>query len=92
MYEISQASYNIAQKMNLVIKKSTLKNKKIDVYKNGQKVASIGNSNYFDYQIYKLNMGIVYAKERRRLYMIRHAEDIKKKDSNGYYAFKLLWN
>ena len=92
MYEISQASYNIAKKMNLVIKKSTLQNKKLDVYKNGQKIASIGDVNYFDYQMYKLNMGLDYAKERRRLYMIRHRDDIKKKDSNGYFAFKLLWN
>ena len=92
MYEISQASYDIAKKMNLDIKKSTVKDKKIDVFKNGQKIASIGNVNYFDYQMYKYNMGRVYAKERRRLYMIRHADDIKKKDSNGYFAFKLLWN
>ena len=92
MYEISQASYNIAKKMNLVIEKSKLQNKKIDVYKNGKKVASIGDVNYFDYQLYKLNMGLAYAKERRRLYMIRHRDDIKKKDSNGYFAFKLLWN
>ena len=92
MYEISQASYNIAKKMNLVIKKSILINKKIDVYKNGMKIASVGDINYFDYQMYKVNMGIAYAKERRRLYMIRHKNDIKKKDSNGYFAFKLLWN
>lgn len=92
MYEISQASYNIAKKMNLVIKKSILINKKIDVYKNGMKIASVGDINYFDYQMYKVNMGITYAKERRRLYMIRHKNDIKKKDSNGYFAFKLLWN
>ena len=92
MYEISQASYNIAKKMNLDIKKSTEKNKKIDVYKNGHKIASIGDVNYFDFQMYKLNMGLEYAKERRRLYMIRHTDDIKKKESSGYFAFKLLWN
>ena len=78
--------------MNLDIKKSTLKNKKIDVFKNGHKIASIGNVNYFDFQMYKLNMGLEYAKERRRLYMLRHATDIKKKNSPGYFAFKLLWN
>ena len=92
MYEISKASYDIARKMNLEIKKSTVKDKKIDVYKNGHKIASIGDVNYFDYQLYKLNMGLKYAKEKRRLYMLRHANDIKKKNSPGYFAFKLLWN
>ena len=92
MYEISQDSYNIAKKMNLDIKKSTLKNKKIDVFKNGHKIASIGDVKYFDFQMYKLNMGLEYASERRRLYMIRHKDDIKKKESPGYFAFKLLWN
>ena len=92
MYEISKASYDIARKMNLEIKKSTVKDKKIDVYKNGHKIASIGDVNYFDYQLYKLNMGLTYAKERRRLYMIRHADDIKTKKSNGYFAFFFFFN
>ena len=92
MYEISKASYDIAKKMNLVIKKSTVKDKKIDVYENGHKIASIGDVNYFDYQLYKMNVGLAYAKEKRRLYMLRHKDDIKKKDSPGYFAFKLLWN
>ena len=35
--------------------------------------------------------GKEYADERRRLYKIRHNKDRLVKNSNGYYADKLLW-
>jgi hypothetical protein len=31
------------------------------------------------------------AKERRKLYKVRHKKDRNVKNSNGYYADKLLW-
>ena len=91
MYQISKESYHIAKKMNLVIKPSSVQNKKIDVYKNGVKLASIGDSRYMDYHLYKNKNGLDYANQRKKLYIIRHKKDISKIDSAGYFAYKLLW-
>lgn len=90
-YHITDYSYKQAKKLNVIIKPSKNKNKKIDVFnKNGSKIASIGNSNYFDYPNYKL-INEKLAKERRKLYKIRHEKDRHIKNSTGYFADKILW-
>ena len=73
------------------IQEVDLKGKKIDVFKNGEKVASVGALGYSDYPTYMRTKGKAYADERRRLYKIRHAKDRNVKNSDGYYADKLLW-
>jgi hypothetical protein len=35
--------------------------------------------------------GLVFAKERRKLYKARHSKDLGKKDTAGYFANKILW-
>jgi hypothetical protein len=90
-YHITQYSYNQAEALGVIIKPSNRKNKKIDVYKNDVKVASIGNKNYNDYPTYLKEKGKAYADQRRKLYKIRHEKDRKKAGSNGYYADKILW-
>ena len=69
--------------------------KKLDVFKDGKKVAAIGDSNYMDFISYlkaeqdgKYPKG--YADERRRLYKIRHKRNTKP-GTPGYYAFNILW-
>ena len=47
-YKILPYSFEQADKLNVEIKPSTNKNKKIDVFKNGQKIASIGAIGYND--------------------------------------------
>ncbi len=89
MYEITQHSKEQAKRLGVEIKPSTSKGKKIDVYKNGQKVATIGDIRYSDYGTYKRTKGKTYADERRRLYKIRHKNDLQKK--NGFYASEILW-
>jgi hypothetical protein len=79
-----------------VIRPSTEKNKKLDVYKNGIKVASVGDIRYGDYWTYvqdeKYNRAPKgTAAERRRLYKIRNANECAAKGSVGYYACKILW-
>lgn len=70
---------------------STRKNKKIDVFlKNGKKIA-IGDSRYKDFQLYKQLKGLTFAKNRRRLYRIRHKKNAQKKGSPAFYAYHLLW-
>ena len=44
MYNISNYSYLQAKKLGVQIKNSSNKHKKIDVYKNDKKVASIGDN------------------------------------------------
>ena len=77
--------------MKLIVKPSTNKTKKIDVYKNNKKIASVGAYGMNDYPTYIKLKGSKYAKTRRRLYKIRHQKDRKKKWSHGWLADKLLW-
>jgi hypothetical protein len=73
------------------VKPSLSTGKKIDVYKDGKKVASVGDLKYSDYPTYIISHGREYADERRRLYRIRHKNDMNVKDSAGFYASRLLW-
>ena len=67
-YIISGYSKLKAKENNVVIKPSTNKNKKIDVFKNDIKIASIGDIRYDDYSSYLKSKGKEYADERRKLY------------------------
>tara|TARA_R110002020_G_scaffold405888_4_gene615903 strand:- start:176 stop:451 length:276 start_codon:yes stop_codon:yes gene_type:complete len=91
MYKIKNLQKRNAKKIGVVIKPSTLKGKKIDVYKKGIKVASIGALGYNDYATYIESKGLSYANKRKKLYKIRHKKNLTKKDSRGYYANKILW-
>jgi len=91
MYKITQRQEDNANKLGVRITTSTNKAKKIDVYKNGNKIASIGAMGYKDYDLHLKEKGLAYANERRRLYRIRHANDRTKVGTAGYYADKILW-
>jgi hypothetical protein len=86
-YKIKDYSYKKAKELGVEIKPSTNKNKKIDVIKKGKVIASIGDINYKDYPTYIQEKGLSYAKERRRLYNIRHKND---KELTKKYS-KILW-
>ena len=68
-----------------------IKNKKIDVFKSGKKIASIGAIGYKDYPTYLKTKGKEYADERRKLYKMRHESDRHQRGTPGYFADKLLW-
>lgn len=95
-YRITDYTKAQAKKLGVEVKPSKTKGKKIDVFKNGKKVASVGAIGYKDYPTY-MNLekrGYFekgYAKNRRKLYKIRHKKDRNVKGSAGYYADKLLW-
>jgi hypothetical protein len=91
MYKITDYSKQRAKQLGVTIKPSENKKKKIDVFKNGNKIASIGSITNFDYPTHILTNGKKYADERRRLYKIRHKNDIDNKNGNGYWADKILW-
>jgi len=96
MYKISNYTKAQARKLGVQVKPSTRKGKKIDVYKRGIKVASVGAIGYKDYPTYKSleRSGKVArgtAESRRRSYKARHSNDRFVRGSAGYYADKLLW-
>jgi hypothetical protein len=90
-YTITNYTYKQAKKIGVQVKPSTNKTKKIDVYKKGKKVASVGARGMGDFPSYIKTRGVKYAKERRRLYKIRHDKDRHVKGSRGWYADVLLW-
>lgn len=91
MYTITDYSKQQAKKLGVDIKPSTNKNKKIDVFRDDKKIASIGAIGYLDYPSYIKTKGKEYADSRRILYKLRHNKDRKIVGSNGYWADKILW-
>ena len=91
MYKITNYTYKKAKQLGVKIKLSKNKTKKLDVYKNNKKIASVGANGMNDYPTYIQKNGLKYAKTRRRLYKIRHNKDRHAKWSNGWLADKLLW-
>ena len=96
MYKITNYSKQKAKSLGVTIKPSSNKKKKIDVFKKGEKIASIGAMGMNDYPTYKSKerQGLVpkgTAEKRRALYKQRHSKDRNVKGTNGYYADKILW-
>lgn len=90
-YNITPYTKRKAKEYGLEVKPSKVKGKKIDVFKKGKKVASVGAIGYNDYPTYIKKKGKKYAESRRRLYKIRHKNDRTKRGTPGWYADKLLW-
>ena len=92
-YEIKQYTFDQAKKHGFEVKVSTNKKKKIDVYRDNVKIASIGDLRYKDYPTYLEERGLTsdFANVRRALYHNRHKKDIEIKGSLGYLSSILLW-
>ena len=91
MYNITDYTYKKAKALNVQVKPSSKKNKKIDVIKNGKIIVSVGDSRYNDYPTFIEEKGKAYADKHRSLYKLRHKKDRNVKNSKGFYADKLLW-
>jgi len=96
VYRSKAGQRNAARVLGVVIRPSTVAGKKIDVFKHGFKIASIGAEGYEDFWGYVQleKKGLVppgTAKERRRLYKIRHAVECTSPGTPGYYACRILW-
>ena len=91
MYQLTDYTKQKASELGVMVKQSTNPKKKLDVYKSGKKVASVGATGYKDYPTFLKLDGKEYADKRRSLYKKRHAKDLTVVGSNGYYANKLLW-
>lgn len=92
LFQPVQAHFRNAKQIGVQIKPSTVKGKKLDVFKSGDKVASIGAIGYEDYQSYIKEEGLDFANNRRRLYRTRHEKNRNKVGTPSFYADKILWN
>ena len=90
-YQITEYSKKKAKALGVEIKPSTNPKKKIDVFKKGNKLQSIGATGYGDYSTFLKTKGKEYADQRQKLYKQRHAKDIAVVGSAGYFAGKILW-
>jgi hypothetical protein len=90
-YTITTYTKRKAKERGLTVKKSKVKGKKIDVFKNGKKVASVGALGYADYPTFIRTKGKEFANKRRKAYKKRHQKNRTKRGTPGWYADKLLW-
>lgn len=90
MYEITDYTKRQAKRLGVDVRVSQRKNKKLDVFRDGKYIISIGDSRYSDFPTYMRTHGAKYAMERRRLYHERHGSN-HAKDSAGFFASVLLW-
>jgi hypothetical protein len=91
MYRIRNYSLLKAKQLGVKIKPSSRSGKKLDIFKDGKKVASIGASGYLDYPTYLAKFGKAVADQKRKAYYKRHKNNISVKGSPGYYAARILW-
>ena len=92
MYKILPYTLNKAKKLNVNIKTSTDKSKKLDVFDlEGNYICSVGAAGMSDYPTYIKTHGLAYAQYRRLLYKQRHERNRHIVGSKGYYADQLLW-
>lgn len=98
-YVLKKLQFEKAQKLGYDVKPSTNKMKKLDVFKDGKKVGSIGamkkdGTPYNDYSTYLINTTKKEADLKRKNYLKRHSKEPKMKDgkrTNSWFADKILW-
>ena len=86
-YKITNYSRMKAKELGVIIKPSSKKHKKIDLFKGDKRLASIGARGYTDYSTLKKTNNTL-AEKKKRLYHARH------KNNNGLagkYAKSILW-
>jgi hypothetical protein len=91
MYNITEYTKQKARDIGVTVSNSSNPKKKLDVFKSGKKIASVGAVGYGDYPTFLNLDGKTYADKRRKLYKQRHSKDLSVVGSNGWYANKLLW-
>lgn len=90
MYNIKDYSFKQAEKLGVTIKPSTNKKKKIDVFKNDKKIASIGAIGYGDFPTF-LQIDKNLAKTKRKNYKARHQKNRVVVGTPGFFADRILW-
>jgi hypothetical protein len=88
VYKIANRTKKIAKYYGYEVKPSNVGFKKIAVFKDGKKIADVGDRRYNDFHTYsKIDKNLAIQKQRQ--YIARHKNDIK--TGRGRLAFLLLW-
>jgi hypothetical protein len=87
MYVITEYTKKKAKAVGVEVRPSTRKGKKIDVFQEGKKIASIGDLNYKDYPTFLQEEGKAVADRHREQYYQRHT----KTTAGEQLAKWLLW-
>jgi len=74
MYVITEYTKKKAKAVGVEVRPSTRKGKKIDVFQEGKKIASIGDLNYKDYPTFLQEEGKAVADRHREQYYQRHTK------------------
>jgi len=90
-YQIKANQRKRAAAIGVTIKPSNNKGKKLDVFKNDKKVASIGALGMSDFETYRKTKGNEFANKRRKAYKARHGKNASKVGTPAYFASKILW-
>lgn len=90
-YKITYYSRLKARDLGVTLKPSKIKGKKIDVFRNGKKVVSIGALGYGDFPTFLKDKGVTHAEKRQKAYKFRHEKDRHNIGTAGYYADQILW-
>jgi hypothetical protein len=90
-YRITQYTRRRAKQLGVTVKLSRNPKKKIDVFKQNKKIASVGATGYGDFPTFMRTEGKQSANAHRKRYKIRHEKDRHQTGTPGYYADKLLW-
>ena len=92
MYKILPYSYRQAKKLGVIIHPSKNPKYKIDVFDaSGEHLCSGGQRGAMDYPTWKSTMGKEFALERRRLFRIRHKEELNNPNTKGWLIARILW-
>ena len=86
-YQVQPYTKQQAKRLGVEVAPSTKKGKKLDVYRDGELIASVGAKGYNDYPTYLASDGKAVADERRRLYHLRHTKNTLREK----LARELLW-
>ena len=95
-FKLRRSHQSKARALGVQVVESSNPAKKLDVYLNKKKIAEIGATGYWDYELYKEyeNKGYFpkgYAEKKRRAYQARHEGEQAAVGSPGYFAWKILW-
>jgi hypothetical protein len=92
VYKILPYTKARARRINVIVRPSKRKGKKLDVYdRKGNYLTSVGARGYLDYPTYRKLYGKEVAEKRRKLYKMRHEQDRKIRKTPGWFADQLLW-
>ena len=87
MYVITEYTRRRARELKVEVRPSRRKGKKLDVFKDGKYVVSVGAVGYTDFPTMK-KKSVSEAHKRQQAYHLRHR---KNNGTAGFYARRLLW-